>query len=179
MTEPVRAKPDWDQLFTTAQTQQGLFTTQQAADAGFSPQLLASRAHRSRACAQRGIYRTTHYPPGTQRIRLRVGLWTSGPESCRTRQPSCLHELSDVLPSQIHRLLSRVTKRRFPLWYRRTSTAPRRRPAPDRTWVGAVPTTSARRTLNDCGDASDTGTAATGGPVPTLRPGHASRTRPR
>jgi len=34
------SSPAWDRLFETAAAQEGLFTTQQAADAGYSPQLL-------------------------------------------------------------------------------------------------------------------------------------------
>lgn len=155
MNEPVPAKPDWDQLFMTAQTQQGLFTTQQAADAGFSPQLLVHHAHTGRVLrVQRGIYRIAHYPAGTQEDLIAAWLWTERVGIVSHQTALSLHELSDVLPSQIHLTLpSAWRKRRFRvptdvvLHYADV-------PEQDRTWVGAVPTTSPRRTLNDCADAA-------------------------
>jgi hypothetical protein len=41
MSEATTTSPDWDHLFEIAAAQDGLFTTQQAAEAGYSPQLLA------------------------------------------------------------------------------------------------------------------------------------------
>jgi predicted transcriptional regulator of viral defense system len=155
MTEPVPAKPDWDQLFTTAQTQQALFTTQQAADAGFSPQLLVHHAHTGRVLrVQRGIYRIAHYPAGTQEDLIAAWLWTERAGIVSHQTALSLHELSDVLPSQIHLTLpSAWRKRRFRV---PTDVVLHHAdiPAQDRTWVGAVPTTSPRRTLNDCADAA-------------------------
>ena len=155
MTEPVPAKPDWDQLFTTAQTQQGLFTTQQAADAGFSPQLLVHHAHTGRVLrVQRGIYRITHYPAGTQEDLIAAWLWTERAGIVSHQTALSLHELSDVLPSQIHLTLPTAwRKRRFRV---PTDVVLHHAdiPARDRTWVGAVPTTSPRRTLNDCANAA-------------------------
>jgi hypothetical protein len=41
--EPGRpTKPDWNRLFELAVGQEGLFTTKQAAEAGYSPKLLSS-----------------------------------------------------------------------------------------------------------------------------------------
>jgi len=65
-----------------------------------------------------------------------------------------LHELSDVLPSQIHLTLPLAwRKRRFRV---PTDVVLHHADIPpqDRTWVDAVPTTNARRTLNDCADSA-------------------------
>ena len=58
-------KPDWDQLYETAGSQEGHFTTKQAEDAGYSPQLLAKHLRAGRiARVRRGIYRLVHFPAG-------------------------------------------------------------------------------------------------------------------
>ena len=44
MNGATTSSPDWDHLFEIAAAQEGLFTTQQAAEAGYSPQLLDSPA---------------------------------------------------------------------------------------------------------------------------------------
>lgn len=155
MPEPVAAKPDWDALFMIAQTQQGLFTTRQAADSGFSPQLLVHHARTGRVLrVQRGIYRIAHYPAGTQEDLIAAWLWTERAGIVSHQTALSLHELSDVLPSQIHLTLpSAWRKRRFRV---PTDVVLHHAdiPAQDHTWVGAVPTTSPRRTLNDCAEAA-------------------------
>ena len=155
MPDPVPTKPDWDRLFMTAQTQQGLFTTQQAAESGFSPQLLVHHAQSGRVLrVQRGIYRIVHYPAGTQEDLVAAWLWTERAGIVSHQTALSLHELSDVLPSQIHLTLpSEWRRRRFRV---PTDVVLHHAdvPAPDRTWVGAVPATNPRRTLNDCADAA-------------------------
>jgi hypothetical protein len=61
-----------------------------------------------------------------------------------------LHGLSDVLPTQVHLTLPEA-------WHQRRFRVPpgvvlhhADVPAAERSWFGAVPATSARRTLNDC-----------------------------
>ena len=177
MPDPVPTKPDWDRLFMTAQTQQGLFTTQQAAESGFSPQLLVHHAQTGRVIrVQRGIYRIAHYPAGTQEDLVAAWLWTERAGVVSHQTALSLHGLSDVLPSQIHLTLpSEWRRRRFRV---PTDVVLHHAdvPAPDRTWVGAVP----RPIWCRRGRRSNAGTAATGSPAsPAPRPGHASRARPR
>ena len=47
MDELPARRPDWNRLFETAAAQEGLFTTQQAAEAGYSAQLLVHYVHDS------------------------------------------------------------------------------------------------------------------------------------
>lgn len=54
--------PDWDALFDVAQAQAGYFTTKQAANAGYSPQLLAYYRDNRVERVRRGIYRLVHFP---------------------------------------------------------------------------------------------------------------------
>lgn len=57
--------PNWDRLFETPAAQAGLFTTQQAAEAGYSPQLLVHHIRSGKVVrVQRGIYRLVHFPAG-------------------------------------------------------------------------------------------------------------------
>lgn len=154
MLAPNPTQPDWNRLFMTAQTQQGLFTTQQAATAGFSPQLLVHHAHSGRVRrVRRGIYRITHYPAGAEEELVAAWLWSEQAGVLSHQTALSLHGLSDVLPSQIHLTLpSKWRQRRFRV---PTDVVLHHAdiPAQDRTWVGAVPATNPRRTLNDCADA--------------------------
>jgi predicted transcriptional regulator of viral defense system len=60
--------PNWDRLYETAAAQAGYFTTQQAAQAGYSSQLLLKHVRAGRVTrAQRGIYRLVHFPASEQR----------------------------------------------------------------------------------------------------------------
>ncbi len=48
--------PNWDRLFETASVQEGYFTTAQADEVGYSPQLLAKYLRNGRVIrARRGI----------------------------------------------------------------------------------------------------------------------------
>jgi len=155
MSEPPSTGPDWNGLFMTAQTQEGLFTTQQAAESGFSPQLLVHHTQSGRVLrVQRGIYRIVHYPAGTQEDLVAAWLWTDRAGVVSHQTALALHGLSDTLPGQIHLTLPGE-------WRRRRFRVPTDvvlhhadLPAPDRAWVGAVPVTNPRRTLNDCADAA-------------------------
>jgi predicted transcriptional regulator of viral defense system len=144
-------EPTWQALYDIAATQEGLFTTKQAAAAGYSPPLLAHHQKTGRiARIRRGIYRLVHFPSGEQEELVTAWLWTDAQGVLSHQTALALHGLSDVLPAQIHLTL--------PLsWRHRRFRIPRGLalhhadvPPGERTWVGAVPVTSACRTLNDC-----------------------------
>ncbi|MEO0971930.1 MAG: type IV toxin-antitoxin system AbiEi family antitoxin domain-containing protein [Pseudomonadota bacterium] len=77
--------PDGGQLFEIVAAQDGLFTTQQASQAGYSPQLLAHRLDAGRIIrVRRGVYRLVHFAKGVARAgggrrgrhaRLRFARW--------------------------------------------------------------------------------------------------------
>jgi predicted transcriptional regulator of viral defense system len=143
--------PDWNRLFETAVAQEGLFTTQQAAEAGYSPQLLIHHLHAGRALrVRRGIYRLVHFPAGEHEDLVVAWLWSEQQGVVSHQTALALHDLSDVLPAQIHLTLPEAWRRRrfrvpadVVLHYADVA-------ADDRTWFGAVPTASPRRCLNDC-----------------------------
>jgi predicted transcriptional regulator of viral defense system len=143
--------PTWQALYDIAAAQEGLFTTQQAAVAGYSLPLLAHHQKTGRvARIRRGIYRLVHFPSGEQEELVTAWLWTDSQGVLSHQTALALHGLSDVLSAQIHLTL--------PLsWRRRRLRVPRGFvlhhtdvPPSERTWAGAVPVTSVGRTLNDC-----------------------------
>jgi predicted transcriptional regulator of viral defense system len=144
-------KPSWDRLFETASAQEGYFTTRQAAEAGYSSQLLLKHLRAGRvARAQRGIYRLVHYPVGEHEDLVTAWLWSERAGVLSHLTALALHGLSDALPAQLHLTLPAAwRKRRFRVpagVVLHHADVPRE----DRTWFGAVPTTDARRSLNDC-----------------------------
>ncbi len=140
-----------DPLFTTAARQDGLFSTAQAAKNGYSRQLLRHHVLGGKfARVQRGIYRFVEFPAGNHEELVVAWLWSQQIGVVSHQSALALHELSDVLPGRIH--LTLPVK-----WRTRRLAVPRgvqlhhgHLPAKDRTWFGAVPTTTAARTLEDC-----------------------------
>jgi predicted transcriptional regulator of viral defense system len=146
-----RVRPDWNRLFERAASQEGLFTTQQAAEAGYSPQLLVHYVHAGKATrVRRGIYRLIHFPAGECEELVATWLWSEQAGVISHQTALALHGLSDALPDHVHLTLPMA-------WRRRRFRVPSEVvlhhgdvSAEDRTWFGPVPTTHPRRTLNDC-----------------------------
>lgn len=142
--------PEWDRLYEIAAAQEGLFTTQQAAEAGYSPQLLVHHIRGGRMLrVRRGIYRLVHFPAGEHEELVTVWLWSEQAGVLSHETALALHELSDVLPAQVHLTLPAAWKtRRF-----RVPEGVVLHHADvehmERAWTGPVPITSVARTLND------------------------------
>ena len=144
-------KPNWDLLFETASAQEGYFTTRQAAEVGYSSQLLlkhirAGRVERTR----RGIYRLIHFPAGEHEELVIDWLWSDRTGVISHQTALSLHGLSDVIPAHVHLTLPQA-------WRSRRFRIPdgvvlhhADVPSHDRAWFDAVPATNPRRTLNDC-----------------------------
>jgi predicted transcriptional regulator of viral defense system len=151
VTTPEPARPDWDRLFATAASQSGFVTTKQAAEAGYSTHLLRKHVHAGRVTRpQRGIYRLVHFPVVEHEELVTAWLWSEQAGVVSHQTALSLHGLSDVLPAQVHLTLPEA-------WRRRRFRVPagvvlhHGDVAPDeQSWFGAVPATSANRTLNDC-----------------------------
>jgi predicted transcriptional regulator of viral defense system len=145
------SRPDWNRLFETAASQEGLFTTKQASEAGYSPQLLVHYVHIGRAVrTRRGIYRLVHFPAGEHEELVAAWLWSELAGVISHQTALALHGLSDTLPARVHLTLPSA-------WRRRRFRVPADVvlhhadvPVADRAWFGAVPTTNPRRSLNDC-----------------------------
>ncbi len=143
--------PDWDRLFDVASAQEGLFTAKQAAEAGYSAQLLVHHVHAGRVVRVRhGIYRIVHFPAGENRDLVAAWLWSGTAGVVSHETVLALHGLSDVLQAQLHLTVPAS-------WSKRRLRVPpglmlhhRDLPADARTWFGAVQTTTVTQTLNDC-----------------------------
>jgi predicted transcriptional regulator of viral defense system len=145
------SKPSWDRLFETASAQEGYFTTRQAAEAGYSSQLLLKYIRAGRVTrAQRGIYRLVHFPAGEHEDLVATWLWSERAGIISHQTALALHGLSDALPAHLHLTLPAAWRRRrfrvpAGVVLHHADISP-----DDRTWFGAVPATSAQRSLNDC-----------------------------
>lgn len=152
--------PSWDALFEVASEQEGLFTTAQAAEAGYSPQLLQKHLHGGRIQrVRRGVYRLVHFPPGEHEDLMAVWLWSESAGVFSHETALALHGLSDALPSRVHLTVPAD-------WSRRRLRVPRGVvlhhgdvSKSDRAWVGSLPVTAPLRTLAD---------SAAGGVAPDL-----------
>ena len=148
-------QPSWDDLYETAAGLEGHFTAAQAAEAGYSSQLLAYYLRRGkilRVC--RGVYRLRHFPPGETEDLVVLWLWSEQRGVFSHETALALHRLSDVLPERRHLTLPeswRGRRLRRPdgseLHFAELSKE-------DRTWVGSVPVTTPARTLVDCAKAA-------------------------
>lgn len=149
-----RREPRWNRLYETATAQEGHFTTAQAADAGYSPQLLAKYLKNNRVVRlRRGIYRLVHFPPGDHEDLVVIWLWSDRVGVFSHETALALHHLSDVLPAKVHLTVPndwRSRRLRVPsgtLLHFADLTAD------DRAWAEAVVVTSPARTVVDCADA--------------------------
>jgi predicted transcriptional regulator of viral defense system len=151
MGKVLPAKPTWDRLYEIAGTQSGHFTTRQAADAGYSPQLLLKHIRAGRVVRiRRGIYRLVHFPPGEHEEMVVAWLWFERGGVFSHQTALSLHGLSDVLPKQVHLTLPaewRLRRFRIP---KGVVLHHANIPAKERVWFGPVPVTSPARTLTDC-----------------------------
>jgi predicted transcriptional regulator of viral defense system len=144
-------RPDWSRLYETAAAQEGLFTTSQAAEAGYSPQLLVHYVHSGKAVrVRRSIYRLVHFPAGEHEELVAAWLWSAQAGVVSHQTALALHGLSDALPAHVHLTLPAAWRRRrfrvpegVVLHHADVSPA-------ERAWFGAAPTTNPRRSLNDC-----------------------------
>lgn len=148
---PPLASPSWDSLYETASAQEGLFSTRQAARAGYSPQLLAKhlrsgRIHRVR----RGVYRLKHFPAGEHEDLVAIWLWSEQQGVFSHETALGLQDLSDVMPARAHLNLPASWKGRRLRVPDGVSIAFADVAAAERAWVGSVPVTGPKRTLFDC-----------------------------
>ena len=153
---PKRHKtPSWDELFNVAASQEGLFTTGQAAEAGYSSQLLYAHMHAGRVRRlRRGVYRLVHFPPGEHEDLAAVWLWSDRVGVFSHETALSLHGLSDALPARVHLTVPSDWRRRRLRVPRGVELAFADIPKSDRAWVGPVQVTSIRRTLEDCAAAA-------------------------
>jgi predicted transcriptional regulator of viral defense system len=150
-SETGEQRPDWEALQDLAVAQSGYFTTGQAAELGFSPELLIHHVQRGRLVrARRSVYRVRHLPPDEHEDLAVIWLW-SGQEGVFSHVTALvLHGLSDAMPSQIDLSVPESWRRRRVRVPPGVRLHPRELAPSDVTWMGTVPLTTAPRTLRDC-----------------------------
>jgi predicted transcriptional regulator of viral defense system len=149
------SSPDWDALYGIAQAQGGYFTTEQAAAAGYSPQLLSKYLHKGTVVrVRRGVYRLVYFPASEHEDLVVLWLWAEQAGVFSHETALALHDLSDVLPSKVHMTLPANWQRRrlrvpagVILHYADISED-------ECAEFSAVPVTTPRRTLRDCIEAN-------------------------
>lgn len=147
----IESSPNWDCLFEFAVGQEGHFTTKQAAEAGYSPQLLRKYLQNGRVIrVRRGVYRMVHFPAGEHEDLATLWLWSEQQGVFSHETALMLHTLSDALPRKVHLTLPTA-------WAKRRLRVPQGVilhhgdiPKRERVEVGAVPVTNVLRTLLDC-----------------------------
>jgi len=150
MVVPARTSPDWDALYGLAEAQRGYFRASQAAEAGYSPQLLAKYLRNGRVVrARRGVYRLVHFPASENEDLVELWLWSDRVGVFSHDTALALHGLTDALPAMVHMTVPRSWRRRhivvpsvLVLHYADLGER-------DRGWTGAVPVTVPARTLRD------------------------------
>lgn len=148
---PPGGTPDWGALYATAEAQSGYFTTEQAAMAGYSPQLLRKYLDNGKvARARRGIYRLVHFPASEYEDLVVAWLWAEQAGVFSHETALALYDLSDALPAKIHMTVPAN-------WRRRRLRVPAGLVLHfadigdlERMGFSAVTITSPQRTLRDC-----------------------------
>lgn len=149
-SEQAPKTPDWDHLYKVAEGQAGYFTTRQAAEAGYSAQLLVYLGGKKVSRVRRGIYRLVHFPASAHEDLVMLWLWSHRAGVFSHETALALHDLSDVLPGKVHMTLPAPWQRRrlrvpegLVLHFANVEEA-------ERGHFGAVPITVPLRTLRDC-----------------------------
>ena len=145
------AGPSWDELYERASAQAGHFTTQQAAEAGYSPPLLHKyQANGKIMRIRRGVYRMVHFPAGEDEDLVVFWLWSDRAGVFSHETALTRHDLSDLLPSRVEMTVPLAWKPRrlrvpegLVLHY--ADVKPK-----DCAWHGPVPLTSPAQTVRDC-----------------------------
>jgi predicted transcriptional regulator of viral defense system len=145
-------EPSWQRLYAAAEPQSGYFTTDDAAKAGFTPQLLRYHVTTGKAAhaGPRGIYRLTMFPPGDHEDLVVAWLWTGRDGVVSHESALALNELSDAMPAKIHLSVPAAWAKRRLRVPPNIVIHPVDVAARDRAFVGAVPVTKPRRTIEDC-----------------------------
>jgi len=142
---------NWDALYALAETQAGHFSAAQASKLGYYPQRLHKHLRARRiGRVRRGIYRLTHYPSDEHEQLVVYWLWSEQQGVFSGETALSLYELSDTLPHKLYLTLPQSWQERrlrvpsgLVLYYEDI-------PGKDTEWMGPVPVTKPKRTIEDC-----------------------------
>ena len=142
----MRRKPDYEHLYTIAESQAGYFTTRQAKTAGFSAERLSNNVKNGKFLrVVRGVYRLKHFPASPHETLFIAHLMTGSRSVISHESALSLYKLSDALPGAIHVTIPRTASHR-----RKGLRLHTNRLAPDETthYMG-LPVTTVARTVAD------------------------------
>lgn len=142
---------DWNTLYALAASQDGYFTTPQAAGAGYSRPLLDHHLKAGRfQRVLRGVYRLRDFPSMDHEDLVIAWLWSDQQGVVSHESALLLHGLSDTLPARIDLTVPSSWR------HRRIKVPPIVRlhhadlTEADATWRGPVRITKPLRTVLDC-----------------------------
>lgn len=146
--------PNWNSLYEMAASQDGHFSATQAADAGYSAQLVAYHVRKGRfARVLRGVYRLVQFPPAEHEDLVALWLWSAHEGVFGFETALALHELSDVLPARAHLVLPTAWRSRRLRFPRNVVPSYANVPKTEWSWVDCFPATNPVRTILDCASA--------------------------
>ena len=146
MNDSATERSPSERLYDVAEQQAGYFTTAQAKQVGFSYPQLTYYVRRGRFLRVKwGIYRLVLFPSSPNED-LYVAWLEAGPNAAISHASAlALHDLSDVLPGEIHVTIPRSASRRhLELTLHTNQLAPG-----DVTTVAGLPVTTVPRTIAD------------------------------
>lgn len=144
-------KPDWAALYALAASQEGYFTTAQAAGAGYSRPLLDHHLKAARFLrVRRGIYRLRDFPSSDHEDLVVAWLWSDHQGVVSHETALLLHGLSDVLPDRVDLTVPAAWRARRLIVPPLVCLHHADVPDAERAWSGPVLVTSPLRTLADC-----------------------------
>ncbi len=143
---------DHEQLYRVAESQAGLFTTRQAADAGMGRSTLSQHAGPGGLFQRvaRGVYRLRRFPSSPHEQVVEGWLALGDPNAVVSHASALeLHELSDVIADEVHLTVPRSARwrRRRPGMRLHFAASPIA--ADERQRVLGLPVTTVERTIVD------------------------------
>ena len=143
--------PRWGRLFEIAAAQEGHFTTSQAAEAGYSPQLLSKYLDNGRIVrVRRSVYRLVHFPPGRHESLVVIWLWSGQLGVFSHETALALHNLSSEPRGKVHLTVPSSWKSRRVLIPGGVVLHFSDLVKDDVVRIGAISATSPMRTISDC-----------------------------
>ncbi|MFQ5691390.1 MAG: type IV toxin-antitoxin system AbiEi family antitoxin domain-containing protein [Gemmatimonadota bacterium] len=142
---------DYEKVLEIAADQHGYVTTSQAREHGVSDDALRKMASRGTLeRVSRGVYRVPTFPPSPYAEYVEASLWPAGVRGVISHQSAlALYGLSDVSPSAIHITVPEDfrIRRKVPA---HLEVHHAELEDDEMTLFEGIPTTTARRTIEDC-----------------------------
>jgi len=139
-------KPDYNQVYSIAESQGGYFAASQARELGFAWDRLSKNVKSGRfSRVAHGVYRFVQFP-GSPFEDLFIAWLRTGPNSVISHESALsVYNLSDIIPNEIHVIVPRSSSTRRKGIRQHTNQLE----AKDITMRNGLPITTVARTLSD------------------------------